>query len=215
MVEDTTKSQHPEWLRGLLPRAIEMQESVGQKELCEGSKDLPRYTSDRDDTIPTYKKMGIKILDDKSDDLFVTVQLPEGWRIIPTDHSMWNKLVDSKNRVRGHIFYKAAFYDRSAHISFNRRYHYEVVTWSEKDESEDEHGDFYEKKMLTPVFGRVSDQDKIIFETSKECFDHVYEEKTHKKWWNEYDRFYKSKGDECIKFLDGKYPKWKDIFAYW
>ena len=51
------------------------------------------------------------------DDLFIEVQLPEGWEKVPTDHSMWTDLVDAQGERRAAVFYKAAFYDRSAHIS--------------------------------------------------------------------------------------------------
>jgi hypothetical protein len=51
-----------------------------------------------------------------------SVKLPEGWHIKATDHSMWSNLVDDKGRNRASIFYKAAFYDREAFLSFNRRF---------------------------------------------------------------------------------------------
>ena len=35
---------------------------------------------------------------------------------------MWNEIIDAKGHVRGTMFYKAAFYDRSAHMSLNSRY---------------------------------------------------------------------------------------------
>ena len=51
------------------------------------------------------------------DELFQECTLPEGWTIRPTDHSMWSHIVDENGEVRGSIFYKAAFYDRSAFAS--------------------------------------------------------------------------------------------------
>ena len=66
--------------------------------------------------------MGIKIIEDK-DDLFMEVELPTGWSLKRTDHSMWSNLIDNKGRERASIFYKAAFYDRDAFINFNRRFH--------------------------------------------------------------------------------------------
>lgn len=56
------------------------------------------------------------------DDLFVACKLPEGWTKEPTDHSMWSNLLDPQGRKRGMIFYKAAFYDRKAHMQMERRY---------------------------------------------------------------------------------------------
>lgn len=54
--------------------------------------------------------------------LFIGVMLPEGWRKVPTPHSMWSKLLDDKGRERASIFYKAAFYDRDAFINVSRRF---------------------------------------------------------------------------------------------
>ena len=79
------------------------------------------------DCIGQYRKMGI-IIQSKSiytphyrsneDDLFVDVILPNGWSKVNTDHPLWSKLIDDKNRVRATIFYKSAFYDRDAFINF-------------------------------------------------------------------------------------------------
>ena len=66
--------------------------------------------------------MGI-VFGKEVDDLFVEVTLPAGWKKEATDHSMWSKLVDDKGRERASIFYKAAFYDRDAHINITQRFH--------------------------------------------------------------------------------------------
>ncbi len=55
------------------------------------------------------------------DDLFVDVTLPPGWAVVPTDHHMWSELRDEKGRKRAGIFYKAAFYDRGAHVHADLR----------------------------------------------------------------------------------------------
>lgn len=52
-----------------------------------------------------YEKMGIKILGE-ADDLFYSVELPDGWEIKPTSHHMWNDVVDDKSRERISFFYK-------------------------------------------------------------------------------------------------------------
>jgi hypothetical protein len=56
------------------------------------------------------------------DEIWVEATLPEGWEVKATDHSMWSSLVDDKGRKRGGIFYKAAFYDRSCHLTLDRRF---------------------------------------------------------------------------------------------
>lgn len=93
------------------PGAIEAQEARGQRQLVESSV-LPM-----DGDWDILEMMGVKRLGPVSDDpLFVHVELPEGWRIRPTEHSMNSYLVDAEGQDRAHIFYKAAFYDRKAHI---------------------------------------------------------------------------------------------------
>lgn len=57
------------------------------------------------------------------DPMFTAVTLPPGWSKRDTDHRMWSALYDDKNRKRASIFYKAAFYDRSARISPCCRYY--------------------------------------------------------------------------------------------
>jgi hypothetical protein len=59
----------------------------------------------------------------KGDPMFTYVELPAGWKKRSTGHAMWSDLVDDKGRKRASIFYKAAFYDRSAHGSALPRYH--------------------------------------------------------------------------------------------
>jgi hypothetical protein len=112
--------------------AIRNQEKRGQGEFVRGEvlpKDCLRCTRDQ------FEKMGI-VYGGDADDLFVYVMLPQGWKKEPTDHSMWSKLVDERGRERAAIFYKAAFYDRSAHISLTRRFTYSnqpVAGWGSKN----------------------------------------------------------------------------------
>jgi len=94
-------------------RAIMDQESAGQQSFVSS------------DTLPTdlrgkeiLEAAGVKFLGVvEDDDMFQYVELPDGWKKVPTDHSMWSNLVDEQGRVRASIFYKGAFYDRSAHAS--------------------------------------------------------------------------------------------------
>lgn len=97
------------------PGGIEAQEKAGQTSFVANSqlpKDCPR-----DD----LEKLGFKFGKDV-DDIFVSVLMPPGWKKVATDHSMWSDMVDDKGRKRGSIFYKAAFYDRNAHMRLAKRY---------------------------------------------------------------------------------------------
>jgi hypothetical protein len=112
-----------DWIRGGNPNAIRAQEAQGQN-LFVKSETLPtRMNSYRINIKAILESAGVKFLGAVEDDpLFQYVELPLGWKKVPTDHSMWSNLVDDKGRVRAMIFYKAAFYDRDAHLSISQRY---------------------------------------------------------------------------------------------
>lgn len=99
---------------------IEAQEARGQSQLVH-SDVLP--TQGLDELVKLYGPLGLSrgaMVD--GDPLFTHVSLPAGWSKRPTDHSMWSELVDDKGRKRARIFYKAAFYDRGAHVHPTSRY---------------------------------------------------------------------------------------------
>lgn len=97
------------------------QEAQGQQSLV-NSDTLPTKINQSDKE--ALESFGVKFLGGaEGDDLFQYVELPEGWEKKPANHSMWSDLVDDKGRKRADIFYKAAFYDRRAHMSLSRRFH--------------------------------------------------------------------------------------------
>ena len=55
----------------------------------------------------------------EGDPMFRRCTLPEGWKREGSDHAMWSHIVDERGVRRVSIFYKAAFYDRSAHASIS------------------------------------------------------------------------------------------------
>ena len=127
---------------------IRNQESQGQRSFV-NSDTLPEML---ETTKAVLERFGVKVLGPvEGDPLFLYVELPEGWKKVPTEHSMWSHLVDDKGRKRAAIFYKAAFYDRSTHISlvprFSVRLDYEL----------------HEKMKL--IVADVWDGDKVIFST--------------------------------------------------
>lgn len=106
----------------LTPGGIEAQEAAGQIALVKASDRLPRVIRPHSvDLARVAQAWGMK-LGDVVDDLFISVVLPEGWRIEATDHSMHSALIDASGAERAGIFYKAAFYDRRASLTVNRRY---------------------------------------------------------------------------------------------
>ncbi len=119
------------------PGGIEAQEAEGQAMIC-AQLWLPRQNDrnweDEDGARPLLEKLGIEVVR-VVNDLFYEVRLPAGWAMRATDHSMWNDVFDEKGRERIQVFYKAAFYDRSAHIRLVRRYNLMIDWDSEKEET--------------------------------------------------------------------------------
>lgn len=110
---NTTKQVQENPLLGLaisMGSGIEQQESQGQRELI--MSDVLPSEGDWDSLEAFGGKKGKQV---EGDPLFTRCQLPQGWQKRATDHSMWSELIDSGGEVKGSIFYKAAFYDRSAH----------------------------------------------------------------------------------------------------
>jgi hypothetical protein len=102
---------------------IESMEAAGQQQLVHSDR-LPTQVHDDGKDKP-YKKLGFTFgKPDPSDPLFRAATLPEGWRREGSDHSMWSYLVDQHGRRRVSIFYKAAFYDRSAFMRLETPYGY-------------------------------------------------------------------------------------------
>jgi len=100
------------------PAGIDVQEKRGQAEFVQ-NEELPIDGSETKEAKKSPIKWGKKV-----NDLFREATLPPGWKKVPTSHSMWSDLRDSKGCHRASIFYKAAFYDERATIHFNRRYYY-------------------------------------------------------------------------------------------
>lgn len=101
------------------PGGIEAQEARGQSDICSASK-LPKDHGS--ECRGALEHAGV-VFGDSADDLFLNVTLPEGWKLHPTDHSMWSDLLDENGSKRAAVFFKAAFYDMSAHFNACTRYH--------------------------------------------------------------------------------------------
>lgn len=99
---------------GIFGGGIEAQEARGQYELA-GSDVLP---ADCDSSSRALLEAAGVVFGEpvEGDPIFVHVTLPAGWKKVPTGHSMWTDLVDADGKKRAGIFYKAAFYDRNAHL---------------------------------------------------------------------------------------------------
>lgn len=189
------------FLAASTPGGIEAQEKRGQLEQA-ALETLPiKGTAD---CRSTWEKLGF-VFGENADDLFVSVKFPSGWKKRPTDHSMWSDLLDGKDRIRARIFYKAAFYDRSANVQLVPRFSCSAAPiegWEAKIRS----GKFH---------GVVYDADKtIIFQTSPTDPEPEYSDETRLKWQSWKDNK-DQKREEAIAWLTEKYPLWEDVSAYW
>ena len=168
-------------------KAIELQEASGQGELV-NSDVLPTdgLWQVRGIIESNGGAIGCPVADDP---IFTDVTLPPGWKKKPTDHSMWSKLVDGKGRERAAIFYKAAFYDRSAHIRPCRRFNIDTYGHSVEDEA---------KVSVKDAEGTVEFSTETIKVDREQRYSTI-ERLTA----------------EVTAFLDEKFPDWKSPEAHW
>jgi len=106
--------------------------AIERQEAREQQKAVARQRLPIDGTAncrPQWEALGFVFGERGTDDLFCDVTFPEGWKLKPTDHSMWSDLLDDQGRKRAAMFYKGAFYDRAAHVNFVRRF--EINTYEE------------------------------------------------------------------------------------
>lgn len=120
-VEDTSKRPAALHLLGMMGYRsgdyIEEMEAAGQTQLV-NSAQLPTDLNGgkRDD----YLALGFTLGEpNPADPMFCEATLPAGWSRKGSEHAMWSHIVDERGLERVSIFYKAAFYDRSAHMGIN------------------------------------------------------------------------------------------------
>lgn len=166
--------------------AIDHMEAEGTMQLVESSV-LPTQGLHVTDWA---EKVGIKILKPVADDpVFTHVELPKGWRQETTDHNMWNKLVDDQGRERASIFYKAAFYDRSAYIS-------PVCRYRRENKYFDESGPREGIQIVVTDGGKAVLFESLIVNRG----DYVAQDKLNAN---------------AVKWLKDQFPKHEDPAAYW
>jgi len=156
------------------------------------------------DTLPTnfnHCKNGKEIMESwggvkfgsviENDPMFQYVELPDGWKKVSTDHSMWSKLLDDKGRERASIFYKAAFYDREAFIDLSCRYIYSFD---------------YDKRNIEKIcVANVTDAGSVIHTTAP------ITDIAGKDEWNITDEA----RNLAKAWLEEKYPDYRNPAAYW
>lgn len=98
---------------------IEAQEAAGQRKLVAHADRLPiRGTMDDDANRKKWEAAGFVFgepIQEGRNLVFVACTFPPGWKLKPSDHSMWSFVIDPTGRERAKVFFKAAFYDYNAH----------------------------------------------------------------------------------------------------
>jgi len=193
------------------PGGIEAQEAAGQCWLNENSL-LPKDGGlNGNNTWSDLERLGFKRTGDY-DDLFYNVEFPTGWKLVPTEHSMHSNLVDERGRIRGRVFYKAAFYDRRASVTLNKRY---VATLR----PECGYGDNY--KDDAPARGYVFDtstgdgldQNTIIYQTEGRVY--LPDANTDGVARYRYRVLSNGLSKMAADWLDEHYPEHANPVAYW
>lgn len=168
---------------------IERMEQRGQQELVgQGGESVSLPTDGSNH--PAFATMGVIYGAPIQDDpIFRSATLPKGWKLEPTEHSMWSNLLDDKGRKRAQIFYKAAFYDRSCHIHLCRRFNVSMT--------------FKTKASDSP--------------TRNEVIDGSTGEVLHATEWRASNDYTSGDVDRkaCAEFLAAKFPGYEDPAAYW
>ncbi len=137
------------------------------------------------------------------DGLLVDCALPPGWKLAEHPHPMLTRLLDADGAERALQFYKAAFYDKQAHINWQARYDPRMYRAASPDLPEDA-----EEKSGVPM----EDQHACVI---------VYDHKRRQVIW---------KSDTLLRvdwqardaarraaheWLAEHYPRYADPFAYW
>ena len=165
------------------PGGIEAQEKAGQQQLV-NSTNFPRELL-HGCTVEQLEQLGF-VFGAVVDDLFVSVTLPAGWVKVADDHYMWSHIYDEKGRKRVNVFYKAAFYDRSAHASLVTRYGVNA----------------YVESPQSGYYSTVIVDGGVPIETLDTRLEGDYKST---------DAAYKL----AHAYLDKHYPDWRDPMAYW
>jgi hypothetical protein len=183
------------FLAAATPGGIEAQEKAGQLEQAE-LETLPIRLSHGGSIGGSRKKwmdIGFQF-GENFDDLFVRVKFPTGWKKVPTNHSIWSNIVDDKSRIRGSIFYRAAFYDRSAHAHL-------VCRFSVENNYERPLCSIFIKDACGTVNFKVSGLEHPDWADREEAFKR------------------RDKQDEakqaCLDYLAKNFPDYENPLAYW
>jgi hypothetical protein len=183
----------------MTPGGIEAQEAAAQREFQQEQK-LPKKGSmlpergESETNRTRLEQLGV-VFGKEIDTLFIAAQLPAGWEIRPTEHSLWSTLHDQGGRIRAKIFYKGAFYDRRAELHMRQRFH--VVEWyaATPQESEEYSSEVQHCYLVTDHDGTALYQSDPYFSREDDSREQA------------------RSAAQC--WIDERYPDYQNPFAYW
>lgn len=140
----------------------------------------------------------------ENDGLFQHVEFPEGWTRKATEHSMWSSVLDASGAVRMSIFYKAAYYDRSAH------YHFERAVTIRKDYGSDDVPD----RMVLSHRGQVVQTADIGMACHRQRGWETFTQNERSKALDEEDKAQKTALAALKQVADERWPGWDGEGAY-
>lgn len=214
------------FMAAVTPGGIEAQEARGQRDFVRSTM-LPfemraggRLYAGPDEFWPVSMLTGWQVatawgikfghFDSEADRLFVEAELPSGWEKIPTGHSMWSTLVDDQGRHRAGIFYKAAFYDRKAHMHMESRIQYKYDYDREQKDGVCMARIIADKRGHSRKTGYKSCI--VLYETEPvklPC------SRNDRDGWRKNAAVHDQVEQQARAWADKNYPDWQDAVAYW
>jgi hypothetical protein len=202
-IEDTSKRHPLEHLAGSIgseqgfSEYIVNMEKDGQKQLAKSGM-LPVDRRDLDPEL--FDRLGFKWGPPAPrGELFQQVTLPPGWEIRASDHPMWSYVRDEQGRERFSVFYKAAFYDRSAHMGMSRLFSLE--------HDYDQPQAVFHVRVQVPSHDGVTQWKRLETFASTETFAARYSLPAQEDQDKTRNR--------AIAWLDEKYPDRDNPLSYW
>ena len=200
--------------------AIYASEARGQAEMVR-SESLPVRTNCCSDT--DLEAMGIELGQPFDEDpIFRPAILPDGWGRQGTDHNMWSGVYDDRGRKRMSIFYKAAFYDRNAHVNAEHRFVASTGRSLRQYDPNDDHTSYSDKPgdddCVVLDYGK-GEPPAVLFrvEVSSQPTEARTREETpeQRAAWDTYFKDQKLARKATSLWLDAHYPEWQSPAAYW
>jgi hypothetical protein len=152
-----------------------------------------------------------ELLPPGDDKLFRPAKMPEGWTKRTSDHDMWAYIYDALGFRRLSVFYKAAFYDRSSHMSIENRFHIR------QDFSD---GHYEDGTIKYDVLAQVpgGESEALFAVTSEQKFPRPADNVSSEEYRAHFDRKTEVEAelrDRCLGWLVGRFPDPLNPLKHW